>query len=75
MRLLTPTIGPRTTTGSPARSFQTRAREVTVLTRWPQCPDCKVQMGVKRVVPAGTGKPGGKFIYACVSCRTETERR
>ena len=43
--------------------------------RWPKCLDCKVLMGVKRIVTAGAPQHGGKVIYACVICKTETERR
>ena len=46
-----------------------------MLARWPKCPDCKAVMGVKHVVAADAPQHGGKVIYGCVICRTETERR
>ena len=49
--------------------------EVAVTARWPKCPDCKVLMGVKRIVTAGPRQHGGKVIYACMICKIETERR
>lgn len=38
------------------------------------CPGCKVPMGVKRVTPDSPGASKGKIVYACVICKTETER-
>jgi len=34
---------------------------------WPEvlCPGCRVQMGVKKVVPDGPNKLTGKVIYVC----------
>jgi hypothetical protein len=31
-------------------------------------------MGVKRVTPDSPGASKGKIVYACVICKTETER-
>ena len=38
------------------------------------CPGCRVQMGVRKVMPEVPGKAAGKIIYACEICKAETMR-
>ena len=38
------------------------------------CPGCRVQMGVKKIMPDGPGKATGMVAYICEICGTETSR-